>query len=119
MDSDGVIHCIVEIPKGRRNKYEYDPALGAIRLDRFISSSVVYPTDYGFIPGTLSRDGDSLDAMICVSEPTFPGCIVLARPVGLLEMADELVPPRSVRPVRRSRLELATAHGRRARPTAQ
>ncbi len=76
-------------PQGSRNKYEYVPELGAVKLDRFISSSVVDPTDYGFIPQTLAPDGDPLDAMICVSEPTFPGCVVLARPIGLLEMQDE------------------------------
>jgi inorganic pyrophosphatase len=81
--------CVVEIPKGSRNKYEYDPELSAIRLDRFVSASVVYPTDYGFIPETLSLDGDALDVLVCVSEPTFPGCVVLARPIALLEMEDE------------------------------
>jgi inorganic pyrophosphatase len=83
------IKCIVEIPKGSRNKYEYDPEAGGITLDRFLSSSVVYPTDYGFLPETLALDGDALDALICVSEPTFPGCIVVCKPVGLFEMEDE------------------------------
>ncbi len=83
------IRCVVEIPKGSRNKYEYDSEIGAIKLDRFISSSVVYPTDYGFIPETLSQDGDELDALVCVSEPTFPGCVVMTEPVCLLEMEDE------------------------------
>ena len=83
------LHAFVEIPKGSRNKYEWDPELGAIRLDRFLFSSVVYPTDYGFIPDTLAGDGDPLDAVICVSEPTFPGCIVAVNAVGLLEMRDE------------------------------
>jgi inorganic pyrophosphatase len=85
----GTVACFVEIPKGSRNKYEYDARLGGLRLDRFVSGSVVYPTDYGFIPETLSLDGDALDALICVSEPTFPGCTVFARPIALLEMADE------------------------------
>jgi inorganic pyrophosphatase len=84
-----MIKCIVEIPKGSRNKYEYDPDLGGIKLDRFLSSSVVYPTDYGFIPDTLALDGDALDALICVSEPTFPGCIVMCDPIGLFDMEDE------------------------------
>jgi inorganic pyrophosphatase len=83
------IRCVVEIPRGSRNKYEYDPESGGIKLDRFLSSSVVYPTDNGFIPETLALDGDPLDVVICVSEPTFPGCIVYARPLGLLEMEDE------------------------------
>ena len=84
-----VLNCVVEIPKGSRNKYEYDPELGGIKLDRFISASVVYPTDYGYIPETLAPDGDALDVLVCVSEPTFPGCIVKARAVGLFKMADE------------------------------
>jgi inorganic pyrophosphatase len=84
-----MVKCVVEIPKGSRNKYEYDHELGGIKLDRFMSSSVVYPTDYGFIPDTLSEDGDELDALICVSEPTFPGCIVLCEAIGLFDMEDE------------------------------
>src|SRR5207248_1525676 len=79
--------CIVEIPKGSRNKYEYDPDIGAIKLDRFISASVVYPTDYGYVPETLAPDGDPLDVLVCVSEPTFPGCIVVAKAVGLFRTA--------------------------------
>jgi inorganic pyrophosphatase len=84
--------CIVEIPKGSRNKYEYDPSLGAIKLDRFVSASVVYPTDYGYVPDTLAPDGDPLDVLVCVSEPTFPGCFVETRVVGLFRMADEKGP---------------------------
>ena len=84
--------CVIEIPKGSRNKYEFDPELGGIKLDRFVSASVVYPTDYGYIPETLAPDGDPLDVLVCVSEPTFPGCIVPARIVGLFQMADEKGP---------------------------
>ena len=84
--------CVVEIPRGGRNKYEYDPELGAIKLDRFISASVVYPTDYGYVPETIAPDGDPLDVLVCVSEPTFPGCIVPVKPVGLLKMHDEAGP---------------------------
>ena len=84
--------CVVEIPKGSRNKYEYDPKLGAIKLDRFISASVVYPTDYGYVPDTLAPDGDPLDVLVCVSEPTFPGCVVIAKAVGLFKMSDEKGP---------------------------
>lgn len=84
-----ILNCVVEIPKGSRNKYEYDPDLGAVKLDRFISASVVYPTDYGYVPETLAPDGDTLDVLVCVSEPTFPGCIVTTRAVGLFKMADE------------------------------
>ena len=81
--------CMVEIPMGSRNKYEYDPQLKAIKLDRFVSASVVYPTDYGFIPETLALDGDELDVLVCVSEPTFPGCLIQIRPIGLFCMLDE------------------------------
>jgi inorganic pyrophosphatase len=81
--------CVVEIPKGSRNKYEYDPELGGIKLDRFISASVVYPTDYGYVPETLMPDGDPLDVLVCVSEPTFPGCIIHTKVVGLFKMSDE------------------------------
>ncbi len=88
-DQTKPLKCFIEIPKGSRNKYEYDPEVGAIKLDRFISTSVVYPIDYGFLPDTLSLDGDPLDVMVCVSEPTFPGCLVFARAIALLEMADE------------------------------
>jgi inorganic pyrophosphatase len=90
--TDYELTCIVEIPKGSRNKYEYDPAIGAIKLDRFISASVVYPTDYGYVPETLAPDGDPLDVLVCVSEPTFPGCFVVAKAVGLFKMADEKGP---------------------------
>ncbi|UJA21863.1 inorganic diphosphatase [Thermoleophilia bacterium SCSIO 60948] len=79
----------VEIPKGSRNKYEYDEEIGAIILDRFLSSSVVYPTDYGYLEGHRGRDGDPLDAMVCVSEPTFAGCVIPAKPIALFKMSDE------------------------------
>lgn len=91
VDSD-VLTCIIEIPKGSRNKYEYDPALGAIKLERFVSASVVYPTDYGYVPDTLAPDGDALDVLVCVSEPTFPGCYVHTKVVGLFRMSDEKGP---------------------------
>ena len=81
--------CFVEIPKGSRNKYEYDHEAGGIKLDRFLFSSMVYPTDYGFIPDTLGLDGDPLDAMVCVSEPTFPGCLIDVKPIALFRMEDD------------------------------
>jgi inorganic pyrophosphatase len=87
--TDGPLICIVEIPKGSRNKYEFDHETHAIKLDRFLFSSVVYPTDYGFFPDTLSQDGDPLDAMVCVSEPTFPGCVIEVKPIALFRMEDE------------------------------
>jgi inorganic pyrophosphatase len=81
--------AVIEIPKGSRNKYEYDHELHAIKLDRFLFASVVYPTDYGFIPETLSLDGDPLDVMVVVSEPTFPGCVIEVKPIALFRMADD------------------------------
>jgi inorganic pyrophosphatase len=92
MDDQDPLLCVVEIPRGGRNKYEYDQELGAIKLDRFISASVVYPTDYGYIPETLAPDGDPLDVLVCVSEPTFPGCVVPAKVIGLFKMSDEKGP---------------------------
>jgi inorganic pyrophosphatase len=87
--ADCALHCLVEIPKGSRNKYEWDEALQAIKLDRFLFSSVVYPTDYGLIPETLAEDGDPLDAMVVVSEPTFPGCVIPVKPIALFKMRDD------------------------------
>jgi inorganic pyrophosphatase len=87
--TDEPLICMIEIPMGSRNKYEYDPELKAIKLDRFVSAAVVYPTDYGFIPETLGLDGDELDVLVCVSEPTFPGCLVPVRPIGIFCMSDE------------------------------
>jgi len=83
------LKCLVEIPKGSRNKYEYDHDEDVIKLDRFLFSSMVYPTDYGFIPDTLALDGDPLDAMVCVSEPTFPGCMIHVKPIALFRMEDD------------------------------
>lgn len=79
----------VEIPRGSRNKYEWDSEMRAIRLDRFLFSSVVYPTDYGFIPNTMAEDGDPLDAMVCVSEPTFPGCVIAVKVIAIFRMRDD------------------------------
>ncbi len=83
-----VVDVFIEIPRGSRTKYEYDKSSGRIRLDRVLFSSVHYPADYGFIENTLSPDGDALDCVVLVEEPTFPGCIVSARPVGTLRMKD-------------------------------
>lgn len=79
----------IEIPKGSRNKYEYDEGIGEVILDRFLSSSTVYPTDYGYLIGYRGRDGDPLDALVCVSEPTFPGCVIPVKPIALFKMNDE------------------------------
>ena len=86
---DGTLTCFVEIPKGSRNKYEYDVESGVIKLDRFLFSSMVYPTDYGFVPDTLGQDGDPLDVMVCVSEATFPGCVIPVKPIALFKMEDD------------------------------
>jgi inorganic pyrophosphatase len=88
--SEEAFVAIIEIPKGSRNKYEYDHELHAVKLDRFLFSSMVYPTDYGFIPDTLSRDGDPLDVMVPVSEPTFPGCRIFVKPIALFRMEDDM-----------------------------
>lgn len=81
--------AMVEIPKGSRNKYEYDKARHLVKFDRMLFSAVHYPSDYGFILDTLGEDGDPLDALILVSEPTFPGCLIEVRPIGLFIMWDE------------------------------
>ena len=81
--------AFVEIPKGGRNKYEYDEESGRIVLDRFLSSSMVYPADYGFLIGHRGADGDPLDCLVCVSEATFPGCVIPVNPVAMFEMEDE------------------------------
>jgi inorganic pyrophosphatase len=81
--------CVVEIPKGGRNKYEYDPALEGIKFDRLLMSAATYPADYGYLRGTLGQDGDPLDALVCLYEPTFPGCLIPVKPVGMFKMRDE------------------------------
>lgn len=90
------LEVTVEIPKGSRNKYEHDTDRDRIVLDRTLFSSVHYPGDYGYIEGTLARDGDPLDALVFVTEATFPGCLIEARPVGLFLMADEKGPDAKV-----------------------
>jgi inorganic pyrophosphatase len=91
-----LIEVVVEIPRGSRNKYEFDHERGIFRLDRVLYSSVHYPTDYGFIEGTLSGDGDPLDILVIVEEPTFTGCHLRARPIGTLDMMDEKGPDEKI-----------------------
>lgn len=79
----------IEIPKGVRNKYELDHATGRIKLDRTLFTATQYPADYGFIDDTLGMDGDPLDALVLVQEPTFPGCLIRARAIGMFRMTDE------------------------------
>lgn len=95
MSKEGVIideyvfQVFIEIPKGSRNKYEYDKKEKMLKFDRMLFSSVHYPSDYGFIVDTLAQDGDPLDALVLVWEPTFPGCIIESKPVGVFNMTDE------------------------------
>jgi inorganic pyrophosphatase len=79
----------IEIPKGHRNKYEFDHETGRIRLDRMLFTATRYPSDYGFIDDTLGNDGDPLDALVLVDEPTFPGCLIKCRAIGMFRMTDE------------------------------
>ncbi|HZD16531.1 MAG TPA: inorganic diphosphatase [Actinomycetota bacterium] len=94
--AEGVFTVVVEIPKGSRNKYELDPETGHIVLDRMLFTSMQYPADYGFIEGTLAGDGDALDALVFVGEPTFPGCRISVRPIGLFRMTDEKGPDEKI-----------------------
>src|ERR1700757_2688476 len=87
-DCPEIVRMIVEIPKNSSNKYEYDRELGVFRLDRALYSPMHYPADYGFIPGTLADDRDPLDVLALVEEPSFPGCLIEVRPVGILNMFD-------------------------------
>ena len=86
------VEVIVETPQGSRNKYKVDAKTGRIRLDRMLFTSTVYPMDYGEIPGTLAEDGDPLDMLVWLDEPTFPGCLVTVRPVAVFWLADESGP---------------------------
>jgi len=79
----------IEIPKGGRNKYEVDHITGRIRLDRTLFTATQYPADYGFIEDSLGEDGDPLDALVLVQEPTFPGCLIKSRAIGMFRMKDE------------------------------
>ena len=83
------LEVVVEIPRGAHNKYEMDHETGEIWLDRTLFTATQYPADYGFIPDTLGEDGDPLDALVLLDEPTFPGCHVMVRPIGVFRMRDE------------------------------
>jgi inorganic pyrophosphatase len=86
---EGCVHVVVEIPRGSRNKYEIDHDTGRIFLDRRLFTATTYPADYGYVPDTLGEDGDPLDALVLLEDPTYPGIWVEAKPVGLLWMSDE------------------------------
>jgi inorganic pyrophosphatase len=79
------INVVVETPKGRRNKYRYEPALGVFRLGKVLPAGAAFPYDFGFIPGTMAEDGDPLDVLLLMDESAYPGCLVVARPIGVLE----------------------------------
>jgi len=83
------VNAVIEIPRGQTNKYEYDRQLHVFRLDRNLYSPVHYPVDYGFIPSTLSDDGDPLDVLVLVDAPSFTGCVMTVRPIGMLRMMDQ------------------------------
>lgn len=91
-----IVTVMIEIPKGSRNKYEYDKETKRLKFDRMLFSAVHYPSDYGFILDTLAQDGDPLDALVLVWEPTFPGCMIEANPVGLFKMWDEKGPDEKI-----------------------
>jgi len=84
-----IVQVIVEVPKGSRNKYEYDHESGRIKLNRVLFSAVHYPADYGFVIDTLAEDGDEVDILVMIEEPTFPGCLMDATPIGMLKMRDD------------------------------
>ena len=87
---------LIEIPRGSRNKYEYDFDLKRMRFDRMLFSSMMYPADYGFIPETLALDGDPLDVLVLINEPTFPGCVIEVKPIGVFHMADDKGPDEKI-----------------------
>jgi inorganic pyrophosphatase len=88
--------CVVEIPKGSRNKYEFDEELGGIKFDRLLMSAATYPTDYGYLRDTLALDGDALDVLVCLTEPTFPGCLIPVKALGMFMMEDEKGPDEKI-----------------------
>ena len=95
-DNKNTFDVLIEIPKGSRNKYEYDFELKKIRYDRMLFSSMMYPADYGFIPETLALDGDPLDVLVLVTEPTFPMCVMEVKPIGVFHMADDKGPDEKI-----------------------
>src|SRR5215212_590273 len=87
-DAPRLLNAVIEVPVGSRNKYEYEPDLGVIMRDRVLPGAVRYPTDYGFVPSTLTDRGDALDVVVAAYDPAFPGCVVRARPIGALHITD-------------------------------
>lgn len=94
--ADRSVKAFVEVPKGSRNKYEFNSESGELEFDRRLFAAVSFPTDYGFIPGTRAESGDPLDALICIDEPTFPGCVIWVKVIALFKMRDENGPDHKV-----------------------
>ena len=86
---DGSVMALIEIPRGSKNKYEWDDDMEGIALSRVLYQSVAYPAEYGFIPGTMADDGDALDVVVLIDQPTFPGCLMRVRPIGILRLRQE------------------------------
>lgn len=86
---ENCVMALIEIPRGSKNKYEWDEDMGGIALSRVLYQSVAYPAEYGFIPGTLAEDGDALDVVVLIDQPTFPGCFMRVRPIGILKLRQE------------------------------
>lgn len=95
-DAPETFNTVIEIPKGSSNKYEFDPGLGHMRLDRVLYSPLFYPFDYGFIPQTRYQDGDPIDVLVMLRHPAFPGCVVEAKAIGVLKMRDEKGPDEKI-----------------------
>lgn len=110
-DCPEIVRMIVEIPRNSSNKYEYDGKLGVFRLDRALYSPLHYPGDYGFVPGTLAEDGDPLDVLTLVDEPSYPGVLLSVRPVGMLQMVDQTQPDQKVLAVPNSNPRFDQIHG--------
>lgn len=86
---DNSVTALIEIPRGSKNKYEWDEEMEGVALSRVLYQSVAYPAEYGFIPGTLADDGDALDVVVLIDQPTFPGCLMRVRPIGILRLRQE------------------------------
>ncbi len=108
-NSPATFNAIIEIPRGSTNKYEVDAKTGTIKLDRVLYSPLFYPFDYGYIPQTLYLDGDPLDVLVMISHPTFPGCVVEASAIGVLEMSDDKGPDEKILAVATKDPDSATA----------
>jgi inorganic pyrophosphatase len=109
-DAPATVNVVVEVPVGSRNKYEYDPELGVLVRDRVLPGAVRYPADYGFIPSTIAADGEPLDVILAAYDPALPGCVVRARPIGVLDMRDASGEDRNVLAVPDDDMRFAGIH---------